>query len=279
MDNKVIINTDPNKDHHKHLIRIAEGTLGDLITDAIRSVGKSDVSIISGGSIRTDLLKGNITSLNVLSILPYTNEIVVKEISGKDLLDLLEMAMKQLPDFSPRFVQVSGMSFIVNTSIPSPVVVDENEIFIEVNGTRRVSDVKIGGEELVLDKNYTISLDEYTSKGGDGFSMLAKYEEIRNTQIMNNEALIKYIKEQLNGTISDDYKQTQGRIIIKSDSEKKDDKKRGDNGSSAFIVLVIFILSLLLLMVVIVIFKKRRKTKGETNSINIANFDENLVDE
>lgn len=30
-DFDLIINTDPNKDHHKHLTRITEGTLGDLI--------------------------------------------------------------------------------------------------------------------------------------------------------------------------------------------------------------------------------------------------------
>ena len=230
-DFDLIINTEANKDHHKHLVRVEEGTLGNLVTDAMRSAGKTDVSIITGGSIRNDLLKGDITSINVLSVLPYSNPIRVKEVSGQDLLDALELAMKYLPEFSPRFIQVSGISFKVDIRIPSPIVVDENDNFVKINGKRRVSDVKIGNEKLNLDKNYTIALEEYTSNGGGGFSMFTKYEET-DIQMLDNEALIIYIKERLNGTIPDYYNKTQGRIIKQSGTEKKDDdndKKNNNN--------------------------------------------------
>ena len=42
---------------------------------------------------------------------------------------------------------------IFTISIPSSVEVDENEVFVQVKGKRRVSNVKIGKEDLVLDKN------------------------------------------------------------------------------------------------------------------------------
>ena len=45
--------------------RLEENTLGDLITDALRHYGQSDVAFINGGSIRDNLLKGKIIYKNI----------------------------------------------------------------------------------------------------------------------------------------------------------------------------------------------------------------------
>ena len=62
--------------------------------------------------------------------------------------------MKNLPNKSSRFIQVSGVSFKVNISIKSSVVVDNEEMFVKVNGERRVYDVMVGKEPLDLNKKY-----------------------------------------------------------------------------------------------------------------------------
>jgi 2',3'-cyclic-nucleotide 2'-phosphodiesterase (5'-nucleotidase family) len=279
-DFDLIINTDPNKDHHKHLTRVAESALGDLVTDAMRNAGKSDVAIITGGSIRNDIHKGNITSLNALSVLPYSNKIMVKEVTGQDILDAVELGMKVLPEFSPRFIQVSGISFKVDLSIPSPVVVDENDMFIKINGKRRVSEVKIGNEDLILDKKYKIALEEYTSNGGGGFTMFTDYEEI-DLQILDNESLIKYIKENLNGKIPDSYKNTQGRIrkTNNKDNDKDDDKDDDKNNGNynVLIVVIISIVTLSLVAVFIFIVIKKKRNEGTINTSDVEPIDENLV--
>ena len=208
------INTSKDKDHHKHTCRSEECPLGNLITDSMLSFGNVQIAFKNAGAIRTDLFKGDITYKDILDVLPFSNEIVVKTVLGKDILDALELSMSYLPNKSPRFVQVSGISFKVNATKKSTVKLDENEMFVEVMGERRVYDVKVGNEYLDLNKEYNISLDEYSADGGDGFSMFGKYEDDYPTGKSEDELLLKYIKEDLNGIIPDKYKTKEERIII-----------------------------------------------------------------
>ena len=208
------INIGHSGDSSNQISKSEENGLCDLITDAIRYIGNGDISIIAAGSIRNNLMKGEITSKNILDILPFSSNIIIKEVSGKDVLDALECGMKNLPNKSSRFIQVSGVSFKVNISIKSSVVVDNEEMFVKVNGERRVYDVMVGNEPLDLNKIYKICFDDYIGKGGGGFSIFNKYETISYTYITDNQAVMLYIKEVLNGKIPDKYRTTQQRIMI-----------------------------------------------------------------
>jgi 2',3'-cyclic-nucleotide 2'-phosphodiesterase (5'-nucleotidase family) len=213
------INVDNSGDSSKQISRSEESILCDLVADAIRYVGEADICIINAGSVRTDLLKGDITYQNVLDIMPFSNEIKIKEILGKDVLDALEYGTKNLPGKTSRFSQVSGITFKVNTSIKSSVQVDNEEMFVKVDGERRVYDVMIGNEPLDLNKKYIISFPDYIANGGDGYSMFNKYEETLSTLILDNEAFTVYLKDVLKGKIPDKYKTVQGRITIIGNDE------------------------------------------------------------
>ena len=269
-DFDLIINTDPLKDHHKQIIRSEECTLGNLITDAIRYLGKSNISIMNAGTIRDDLIKGNITYQNILNILPYFPNIIVKEISGQDILDALEMGMRYLPEKSAKFPQVSGVSFNVDININSTVEVDEYEMFIRVKGKRRVYNVKIGEEKLDLNKIYSISFDDYIGNGGDGYSMFNKYKKYNDTFKTDNEALILYIEEELKSNIPDYYRRTQGRIKInsKNDSEinNKTNDDNEDHDSIIIIIIIIFAIILLVIIIIIIFLRKKRKICLEQKS-------------
>lgn len=47
------------------------------------------MSIMSEGSIRTDLYEGNFTYRNIGDILPFFNDIIVKEVTGQNILDAI----------------------------------------------------------------------------------------------------------------------------------------------------------------------------------------------
>ena len=94
--------------------RLEENTLGDLITDALRHYGQSDVAFINGGSIRDNLLKGKIIYKNILDVLSFSTNIIVKEIYGKDIIDALEYGMRLLPRRTSRFPQFSGIKFKID---------------------------------------------------------------------------------------------------------------------------------------------------------------------
>ena len=200
--------------------RTDENILCNLVVDAIRYIGNADISIINSGTVRNDLIRGNITYKNIINILPFYNEIIIKEIKGSDILDALEFGTKHLPNKAQRFPQVSGISFDVNTNIKSNVEVDDNEMFVGIRGERRVRDVIINGEELNLEKKYKVSLPYFIANGGDGYSMFDKYNTNNiNTLITDMEAVIIYIQNYLNGTIPNIYKIKQGRIVIDSNEE------------------------------------------------------------
>ena len=219
---KDIINEKIGYSHYDMLInnsRSNENILCNFIVDSYKYIGNADISIVNSGNIRNNLYKGNITYKTILDILPFFNEIVIKEIKGKDILDALEFGVKHLPNLAQRFPQVSGLIFDVNTNIESTVEVDENEIFVKVKGKRRISDVMINGEKLDLEKIYKVSLPYFIANGGDGYSMFNKYDIIKNTLITDIEAVIRYIQYQFNGIIPDYYKYEQGRIVIDSQEE------------------------------------------------------------
>jgi 2',3'-cyclic-nucleotide 2'-phosphodiesterase (5'-nucleotidase family) len=194
--------------------RSGENPLCNLIADSIRYYGKGDITMINAGSIRNDLKKGDITFQNILEVLPFSAYIITKEVKGEDILNALEFGMKDLPEKTSRFPQVSGISFKVNTKIKSSVIVDEEEMFVKVSGKRRVYDVIVGKDKLDINKTYLIAFDNYIGKGGDGFSMFINYEEKLNLGKTDNELFMMYIRDVLNGVIPDEYKKTQQRIII-----------------------------------------------------------------
>ena len=225
----------------KQVIRYEENVLGDLIIDAIRYFGNADISMINAGSIRTNLLKGNITYNNILDILPFNARIIVKEVLGKDILDSLEFGMKYLPEMSARFLQVSGVSFKVDETMKSPVIVDKDGNFVRVDGERRVYDVYIGDEKIDENKLYNISFDEYLGGGGDGFTMFSEYKMTKDTLLTDNEVLKQYIITVLNRTIPDKYRTTQGRIV-------KQKKENSDNSNNYIQCLRVFTFFILFLM-------------------------------
>lgn len=97
-------------------------------------------------------------------------------------------------------------------SINSSVVVDAN-VFVKVDGERRVYDVYVGNEKLDPQKNYSISSRSFLLGGGDGYSMFTSYDVAQNSIKIENQALSDFIKIDLKGVIPEKYKEVEGRII------------------------------------------------------------------
>ena len=255
----------------KQIGRFEEISLGNLITDAIRNIGNAEISFICSRNIKKEIKRGNILFKNIIDILPFYDKVIVKEVKGKDILDALEYAVRFLPNKSPKFLQVSGISFKVDISIDSAVEVDEYDIFRGVKGNRRVYDINIGKNKIDQNKNYRISFDNNIGTGGDGYSMFRNYKEILNTTKSSKEALLMYIQEQMKGNISYIYKNTQERIIIKQKSKDK------SNFSTILIIIIVIIMVILLIFLAIfIIYKKKNNSPGKISS-SMEKIDDNLL--
>ena len=199
------------------IIRSQETNLGDLCADAYRLVSGADIGVVNGGGIRAAIPAGDITFEQIISVHPFGNALCVVETTGQQILDALEKSVSKLPDENGGFWQVSGLTFTIDMSVPSSVVVDDKGNFVEVSGERRVKDVKVGGEDLDPAKTYTLASHNYMLKsGGDGFNMFINDKLLQDEVMLDNQVLITYITENLGGVIGEEYAEPygQGRITI-----------------------------------------------------------------
>lgn len=246
-DFDLIINPE---DSHQTICRIDECTIGNLVADAVKEAGYAECSILTGNSFKDNINKGHITWGKIINIQPYFNSLFVKQLPGQIILDALEAGVSKLPDYSSQFPQVSGITFDVNSNFTSPVITDKNGIFEKIEGPRRVSNVKINGKSLDVNKIYTVCLSDYISNGGNGlYNMFTKYEVFNQSLLTDSDATTYFIKNNLNGKIPEIYKEQQGRINIDGKNPPSEDK--------SYVKSLILLISLIIIISLIFhLFKK-----------------------
>ena len=205
-------------------IRNAETNMGDFCTDAARSAMDADVAIINGGGIRADIAAGDITYKDLVSVFPWNNELCVIEATGQQIKDALELGAKNYPEENGGFMQVSGMKYVIDASVPSSVVTDEQTgMFEKVDGTYRVKDIQVWNaaktkyEPIKLKKTYKLAGINYTLRqNGDGFTMFDGNKVIKDNVMLDTQSLSIYLTDVLDGVVGEDYKDPagQGRITI-----------------------------------------------------------------
>lgn len=125
-------------------VRTDETNLGDLMTDAIRSVTGADVAMIPGFKLRSSMEKGDITIISLYDVFANGADIYVQELTGQELLEKMAASLGDLPNESTQFNQWSGVSF--------GYVLGEDKTFTIV-------DPMVGGEPLDPEKTYTVAMD------------------------------------------------------------------------------------------------------------------------
>ena len=111
------------------MARTNETNLGDLCADAYRYVlgngrtgaenGPADIAFVNGGGVRANIDAGDITFGEVIAVHPFNNLGCVVEATGQEILDALEMASRMAPEENGGFLQVSGLTYTVDTAIAS----------------------------------------------------------------------------------------------------------------------------------------------------------------
>ena len=267
-------------------MRKQETALGNLCADAFRGVMGADIGYINGGNLRSPIEAGDVTFNNILDLLPFNNSVVVSEISGQTLKDMMEMAMKTWPEENGAFPHLSGMRFSVNTAIKSSVVLNDEEEFVSVSGQYRVYDIEIFNKEtneyepLDLTKTYTIAATNYyLLEYGSGMTMLKDAKIIQNEGMLDVEALERYIVEALDGTIGEEYAEVKNNITFtegiiedpadnnnqeNNDQESQENNNQSENDQkqpkdTIYIVwIIVAVVGVSILIVTVIVIKKRR---------------------
>jgi 5'-nucleotidase len=205
-------------DRGGNIERRREMPLGDLVADGIREIYDVDIGYMTGGGLRTqfpacayrpvdttldranwnaahdavvacsgyggtapyDLVIGD-----VYSVLPFGNNIVVRDITGDQLWAALENGVSHCPDTIPasgtcegRFPQVSGIKFTFNKTLLPGCTGNEDPskgaITWDCSNPNRVTAVSLADGTPILQDGttYTMAITDFTNNGGDSYFML-----------------------------------------------------------------------------------------------------------
>jgi 5'-nucleotidase len=171
-------------------VRRGETNLGDLLADAYRQafkkdLGEADLAIVNSGGIRSDRTygrEGQATDLrlrDIYNILQYENKLVMAELRGEDIKQLLEHGVSAAGEEDGRFPQVSGVKFTYDASQPA---------------YSRVTSVEIGGNPYDPKKTYRIVVNDFMyDKKGDGYNV-PQYGKLGVSTRSDRDIAIDYIE-------------------------------------------------------------------------------------
>ena len=167
------------------LVRMQETNTGDFVADALYYLFDDmgldvDVAIMNSGGIRNQTVTGSLTYQVCKEIHTFGNVACLQTVSGQQLLDALEWGARMAGEGeNGGFLQVSGLTYQIDTSIPDTTQKDDKGIWIgSPTGEYRVHNVQIYNKEtnvweaLDLAASYNLAGYNYTLRDlGDGFAM------------------------------------------------------------------------------------------------------------
>ena len=163
-----------------------EGLLGDFISDlSILYIKKNfpenkfnpDFCILNNGGFRNSLNKGSITIGDVFQIMPFDNYLLILEIKGNEMNDLINYIKEKS-----------------TTNISRKSGVPLSGIRVKISGDK-VSRCMINNQMYDPLKTYKVLTTNYLASGGDDMDFLKNCKNIFNTKLLLRDVIIKYIEE------------------------------------------------------------------------------------
>ncbi|WP_328861058.1 bifunctional metallophosphatase/5'-nucleotidase [Streptomyces sp. NBC_00306] len=155
-----------------------EKPVGNLIADAQleglapADKGGAQLAVMNPGGVRAGLVHkasggegdGVVTYGEAFTVQPFTNMMNVVDLTGAQLVTMLQQQVSGANQAAPKILQVSkGFTYTLDMT---------------KSGADRIvtSSVKLGGEALDPAKTYRVAMNEFLAGGGDGFAVLKEHK-------------------------------------------------------------------------------------------------------
>jgi 5'-nucleotidase len=165
-----------------------ESALGDIIADAQLAATKADgnggavIAFTNPGGIRTDIVRkedGAVTYAELFASQPFRNQLVTLSLTGGQIRNMLEQ--QWLDPRRPRILQVSkGFRYTWDAAKPY----GEHVI---------AASISLNGELVDPLRSYRVTVNNYLSVGGDGFTVL-KEGTAQRFGVFDADALYTYFQ-------------------------------------------------------------------------------------
>jgi len=172
--------------------RGGEGTLGNLVSDAMREAVSADIAFQNNGGLRADLADGVVTRSAIYEVMPFDNTIVTMGLTGAEVRRALEDGLS-----GARVTQVSGIRYAFDLDRPA--------------GQRVTQLLDAHGAPLDSTRVWKVAVNNFMAGGGDDYTTLTRGKDSKDTQVLVRDALEKFVSAHCAGGASLDYK-VEGRI-------------------------------------------------------------------
>ena len=171
-------------DGKRSSVRSKETNLTKFVTNAILKQTGAQLVLISGGSFKAGINKGNITYEDVIKIFPFSDCAVTKKVKGEDIVKSLEKSLSATSEqlYIP---QIAGITCTFDP---------------KASTSSRVKSVKINGKDIDLQESYILATSDLVAQGGLGYDLIGKSPEVSRFPAIK-EIILKAIKEV--GTITE----------------------------------------------------------------------------
>jgi len=134
----------------------SETAWGRLVSDALRTLAKSDVALVNAGSLKPGTLpSGAFTQAQIDALLNFpADDIVVLPLQGAALRSALELSLRAYPTGSPAYLQGSGWTGTFNPQAPAG---------------KRVTALRINGKEISNNTTYQVAMPVSLAQGANGY--------------------------------------------------------------------------------------------------------------
>lgn len=152
-----------------------ESPLSNFAADVILETARNwsgepvDMALTNFGGLRTSLPAGEITLYDVLSVFPFDNSIVIIDLKGKDIREMVENFAKR-----NTVEAVSGLRVRIEKG--------------------KVKKLTIGGKPLEDGKTYRLATIDFLLAGGDRVYVLKRGTNVVETGIVLRDAMADYIR-------------------------------------------------------------------------------------
>lgn len=154
--------------------------LGNLLCDIMREAAGAQIAFHNRTGIRADLPPGPLRLRDMYKVSPFSNTLVTLELTGADVLALLEHAVSEETRY---FLETAGLEARFDPTAA-------------VGGRVKSASLRDGDRTMPIDPQakYKVVTNSFLAKGGDGHGPFANGTDVKDTGINLLDAQVDYFR-------------------------------------------------------------------------------------
>ena len=165
---------------------------GDWFADAMRRQSKTDIGVQNSGGVRTSIAAGKITYRDIYQIMPFDNTLVVTELTGKQVFDMVNDSIHLKGGNPSTTLQFSGLR--AEWKIVNADGADRTEVIkVELCG-KTCDSANPVFSPVDFSAKYRVATNNYLVGGGNGGKIIGQGKVVEDNERVLRDYLIDDLK-------------------------------------------------------------------------------------